>query len=164
MKRDQKLLEGLKSSGFQLDSGPDAAGLWIKYLSRGGGYYIDTGCSELIANGHVHIKHSTISKINEHSMSFDDGSELEADEIILATGYGNMQDTAADIFGNEVAEKAGPVWGFDKEGETRGVWRRSGQEGFWYMAGNMALCRYYSKLVALAIKGLEEGLYKYEEP
>lgn len=29
------------------------------------------------------------------------------------------------------------------------------------MGGNLALCRYYSKVLALQIKGLLEGLYKY---
>ena len=162
--RDREMLSGLQSAGFCLDSGPDAAGIWVKYLSRGGGYYIDTGCSALIANGSIGLKPSPIARINAHSATFEDGSEIEADEIILATGYSNMQDTAAEIFGQEVADKAGPVWGFDEEGETRGVWRKGGKEGFWYMAGNLALCRFYSRCVALGIKGLEEGLLKWEDP
>lgn len=163
-KKDRDLLKGLQSAGFSLDSGPGAAGLWIKYLSRGGGYYIDTGCSALIANGDIRVKSSSITRINAQSVTFEDGTELGADEIIFATGYSNMQDTAADIFGQEVADKAGPVWGFDEEWETRGVWRRSGLEGFWYMAGNLALCRFYSKRMALAIKGLEEGLWGWGDP
>jgi hypothetical protein len=39
------------------------------------------------------------------------------------------------------------------------MWRFSGHPGFWYMGGNLALCRTYSKLVALQIKALEEGLF-----
>jgi hypothetical protein len=161
--RDHDLLAGLKAAGFVLDSGPDSAGLWTKYLSRGGGYYIDTGCSRLIADGLIQVKSSAIKSINPHSVTFEDGAELEADEIIFATGYSNMQDTAAEIFGNTVAEKAGPVWGFDEGWETRGVWRRSGHPGFWYMAGNLALCRFYSKCLALALKGLEENMYSWED-
>ena len=159
--QDQESLAGLHSAGFALDSGPDAAGLFIKYLSRGGGYYIDTGTSALVADGSIRIKKASVKEIKEHAVAFEDGSELPADEIILATGYTNMQDTAEEIFGKEVADKAGPVWGFDQEGEMRGVWRRTGQEGFWYMAGNLNMCRFYSRYVALAIKGQEEGMWKW---
>ena len=164
-RRDADLLSGLQAAGFRLDSGPDAAGLWTKYLSRGGGYYIDTGCSDLIANGSIKIKScSDIERIDGRRVLFPDCSELEADELVFATGYSTMQDTAAEIVGPEIAAAAGPVWGFDAEGETRGVWRRSGHRGFWYMGGNLALCRFYSRTVALGIKGLEEGLYKWNDP
>ena len=30
--KDRELLKGLEKAGFQLDKGPDGAGLWIKYL------------------------------------------------------------------------------------------------------------------------------------
>ena len=107
------------------------------------------------------MKACSVEKINEHSITFTDGQELEADDIVFATGYGNMRETAGEIFGEEVAEQAGEVWGFDEEGETRGMWRRSGKEGFWFMGGNLALCRFYSRVLALQIKGLEEGMYAW---
>lgn len=162
-KRDHEMLAGLQSAGFSLDSGPDGAGLWTKYLSRGGGYYIDTGCSALITSGAIKVKATSITRINAHSIAFADGEELPADEIIFATGYGNMREMAEEIFGEDVAKEAGEVWGFDAEGETRGLWRRSGKEGFWYMGGNLALCRFYSRTLALQIKGMEEKLLKWED-
>ncbi len=163
-KRDHEMLAGLQSVGFSLDSGPDGAGLWTKYLSRGGGYYIDTGCSALLASGAIKLKATSITRINAHSIALADGDEIPADEIIFATGYGNMQETAGEILGEEVAKEAGEVWGFDAEGETRGVWRRSGMEGFWYMGGNLALCRFYSRALALQIKGMEEKLLTWGDP
>jgi putative flavoprotein involved in K+ transport len=36
-----------------LDFGDDDSGLFMKYLRRGSGYYIDVGASELIADGKI---------------------------------------------------------------------------------------------------------------
>lgn len=119
------------------------------------------GASELIASGKIKVKQGQeIAEVLEHGLRFEDGSELEADEIIFATGYQNMRTQTRLMFGEEIADKVGDVWGFNEEGEMRTIWQSSGHSGFWFMGGNLALCRYYSKLLALQIKGLEEGLYK----
>lgn len=156
---DKDILAGLKKAGFALDKGPDDAGLFMKYYQRGGGYYIDVGASQLIADGKIKIKQgSEISEVMERGLKFADGTELEADEIVFATGYQNMRTEAREIFGSEVADKVGDIWGFDKEGEMRAIWRNSGHPGFWFMGGNLALCRYFSKVLALQIKAREVGL------
>ncbi|MCJ1420859.1 hypothetical protein MMC32_007218 [Xylographa parallela] len=163
-RRDTHLLRGLQAAGFALDNGPDSAGLWMKYMHRGGGYYIDVGASQLIADGKIKVKQGQeISRVNKHSMTFADGDEIEADEIVFATGYQNMRETARKIFGDGVADQVGDVWGYDHEGELRTIWRRSGHEGFWFFGGNLALCRYYSRLLALQIKALEVGLMEYTD-
>ena len=79
---------------------------------------------------------------------------------MFATGYRNMRETARKVFGDELAERVHDVWGFDEESETRGMWRRSGHPGFWFFGGNLALCRFYSRLTALQIKAIEVGLAK----
>ncbi|KAI1860801.1 uncharacterized protein JN550_011263 [Neoarthrinium moseri] len=159
---DRKTLEGLQSVGFRVDKGPNGAGLFYKYLQRGGGYYIDVGCSQLIIDGKIKIKQGQeVEEVLPHGLKFTDGSQLEADEIIFATGYENMRTQARIIFGDNVADRLNDVWGFDEEGEFRTIWRRSGHPGFWFMGGNLALSRYYSLLLALQIKALEEGLATY---
>lgn len=161
-KTDEKLLQGLEKAGFKLDKGPDESGLWIKYLQRGGGYYLDVGCSQLIADGKIKIKQGQeIDEVLPTGLKFSDGEVLEADEIVFATGYLNMRTQCRKIFGDEIADRVKDVWGFDEEGELRTMWRRSGHPGFWFMGGNLALCRWFSRLLALQIKGLEEGIYKY---
>lgn len=163
--KDKSMLAGLDRAGFKIDQGPDDAGLWIKYLQRGGGYYIDVGTSQLIIDGKIKIKQGhEVIRIQAHSLVFDDGSELEADEVVFATGFQRMRSSVRKILGDEVADRVCDVWGFDEQGEIRGMWRKSGHAGFWFAGGNLALCRYYSRSLALAIKGLEEGLYKYGEP
>lgn len=161
---DKDLLEGLAKVGFKTDNGPDESGLFFKYFQRGGGYYIDVGASKLIVDGKIKVKQGKeISEILPHGIRFSDGFELEADEIVFATGYQSMKSQTREIFGEATAEKVADVWGFNEEGEMRTIWQRSGHPGLWYHGGNLALCRYYSRLLALQIKGLEEGLYAYDE-
>ncbi len=52
---DADFYRRLEEAGFQLDFGDDDSGLFLKYLRRGSGYYIDVGASELIANGSVKL-------------------------------------------------------------------------------------------------------------
>ena len=155
---DRELLDGLNRAGFKTDSGPMRTGLFSKYIHRGGGYYIDVGTSQLIIDGKVKVKHgSGIREVLPRGVRLDDGTELEADEIVCATGYQNMRTSTEAIFGEAVAAKVPNVWGYDEEGETRVMWRRSGHPGLWLHGGNLALCRYFSRLVALQIKAQLEG-------
>ncbi|GKZ25237.1 hypothetical protein AbraIFM66951_003476 [Aspergillus brasiliensis] len=159
--KDRATLEGLARAGFKVDNGPDGAGLLIKYLQRGGGYYIDVGASQLIVDGKVKVKQGQeITEVLPHGLRFADGSELDADEIILATGYQNMATQARLVFGEEGA-KVKDVWGFDETGEMR-MWRRTGHPGLWFMGGNLAVCRHFSRLLALQIKALEIGVTSYD--
>lgn len=157
---DNDLLNGLEKAGFKLDRGPDESGLFFKYFQRGGGYYIDVGASKLIADGQIKVKQGQeIAEILPNGIRFGDNSELEADEIVFATGYQNMRTQTRLIFGDEVANKVKDVWGFNQEGELRALWQNSGHPGFWFHGGNLALCRYYSRFLALQIKAQEEGIY-----
>ena len=74
------------------------------------------------------------------------------------TGYKGQDHLVGDLFGKEVAKKVGPVWGFDAEGELAGMWRPTGQPGLWFLAGGLAQCRIFSKVLALQIKARELGL------
>ncbi|KAJ2974456.1 hypothetical protein NUW58_g8652 [Xylaria curta] len=156
---DKELLEGLNKAGFKTDRGPMNAGLFFKYFQRGGGYYIDVGASQLIIDGKVKVKGGQgVDEILPHGVRLDDGTELQADEIICATGYQNMKTVTESVFGIDVASRVGDVWGFDEEGEPRVMWRQSGHPGLWLHGGNLAMCRYFSRIVALQIKARLEGL------
>ena len=54
--RRRRSIERLRRRGFMLDWGEDGSGLFMKYLRRGSGYYIDVGASELIADGSIKLK------------------------------------------------------------------------------------------------------------
>ncbi|KAF7192297.1 putative indole-3-pyruvate monooxygenase YUCCA1 [Pseudocercospora fuligena] len=156
---DRELLEGLEKVGFKLDKGPSDAGTILKYFQRGGGYYLNVGASELIVAGKIKVKQGQdVVEVLEHGLKFADGSVLEADEIVFATGYQNMRSRAREILGDEAAERIGDVWGFDQEGEFRVIYKRSGHSGVWFHGGNLAMCRYFSRLLALQIAAIELGL------
>ncbi|KAG8408201.1 hypothetical protein J3459_018068 [Metarhizium acridum] len=161
---DKDMLQGLAKAGFKVDNGPDESGLFFKYFQRGGGYYIDVGASKLIIDGKIKVKQGLeVAEILPDGLRFSDQSELKADEIVLATGFQSMKSHTRQIFGDGVADKVEEVWGFNEEGEWRTIWQRSGHPGLWFHGGNLGLCRYYSRLLALQIKGMEENLYNYDE-
>lgn len=157
---EKDTLEGLEKAGFKLDFGIDGAGILRQYMTRGGGYYIDVGCSPLIIDGKIKIKHSPdgISGFDERGLILKDGSKLDADIVVLATGYDNMRTTVRKVLGDRIADRLVDVWDLDEEGELNGMWRPSGHPGFWYMGGNLAICRIYSRFLALQIKAIESGL------
>ncbi|KAL1897967.1 hypothetical protein Sste5346_003820 [Sporothrix stenoceras] len=162
IEHDTKLLEGLQKVGFTLDRGTDGAGLFFKYFQRGGGYYIDVGASQLIIEGKIKVKSGQgIKQVTSTGLDMADGTHLAADIVVFATGYQNMRTQTKILFGDKLASATRDVWGFDKEGEFRTMWRGSGQPGYWYMGGNLALARYFGRFLALQIKAQEEGLMPY---
>jgi len=150
---DRPLLDGLAARGFRLDFGEDDTGFQMKYLRRGGGYYFNVGCSDLIAGGEIGLLHyGGIERFVRDGAQLRDGSIVPADLLVLATGYKNQQDVVRACLGDAIADRVGPVWGFDEGGELRNMWRPTAQDGLWFTAGSLAQCRIYSKYLALQIK------------
>lgn len=120
---DRETLDGLTKAGFKIDLGEDESGIYRKYITRGGGYYIDVGCSQLIIDGKVKIRNSPggIKSFTSDGLLLADGSELRADIVVLATGYQTMHSTARNLFGDKVASRLGKVWDLDEEGEVHSV-------------------------------------------
>jgi hypothetical protein len=158
LEEDKELIEGLERVGFKI-YGKDSAGLYDRYFQVGGGYYIDVGCSSLIVDGKVKVKQGQeIERIEETGIRFVDGSFVEADVIVVATGYKSMRESCRKIFGSELADQTGPVWGLDSTGEVNGIWRDSGSPGFWYIGGGILFCRMYSKYLGLWIQAIEQKI------
>jgi cation diffusion facilitator CzcD-associated flavoprotein CzcO len=157
--RDRQLITRLNAVGFRTDYGDDETGHRMKYLRRGGGYYINVGCSDLIADGAIGlISSEQIESIVETGALLKDGRIIEADLIVMATGYENQQALVRRTFGAEVANRVGPIWGYDAEGELQGMYKRTRQPGLWFHAGSLTQSRVYSRLVALQIKACLAGL------
>lgn len=157
---DKDLLDALRARGFQLTFGIHGTGFGLLAWSKAGGYYLDTGASQLIADGKIKLKSGPkIERLTEHTIVFDDGTELQADVIVFATGLGDAQAHIRRVCGDALVKECKPIWGLNKEGELNGVWRDLGVKGLWYMMGNLALARFHSKHVALQIKAMEEGIF-----
>jgi cation diffusion facilitator CzcD-associated flavoprotein CzcO len=156
---DKDLLDGLRRRGFKLDYGEDGTGWQFKYLTRGGGYYFNVGCSDLVVSGAIALKQfSDIESFVAEGARIKSGETLAADLIVLATGYRPQEHLVRKLFGKEVTERVGPIWGYGEGQELRNMYTRTGQPGLWFIAGSLAQCRINSKYLALQIKAIEEGL------
>ena len=166
--RDKDFYRDLEKAGFMLDFGDDESGLFMKYLRRGSGYYIDVGACDLVIDGSIKLQsRKGISHLTETSVVLDDGTELPADLIVYATGYGSMNGWAADLISQDVADKIGKCCGLGSdttkdpgpwEGEERNMWKPTMQEGLWFHGGNLHQSRHYSRYLSLQLKARYEGL------
>jgi putative flavoprotein involved in K+ transport len=156
---DKDLIAGLVARGFKWDIGEDGTGHQMKYRRRGGGYYLDVGCSQLIIDGEIGLlQFDRIDRFVPEGVRLKDGAVLPAQLLVLATGYYTQQELVRRLLGDAIAERVGPIWGFGADGEMANMWKRTPQDGLWFMAGSLAQCRIYSKYLALQIKALETGL------
>ena len=167
-KRDADFYSRLGAAGFMLDYGDDDSGLFLKYLRRGSGYYIDVGASELVASGDIKLESGVdVVRLTETGVVLSNGKELPADVVVYATGYGSMNGWAADLISPEVADKVGKVWGLGSnttkdpgpwEGEQRNMWKPTQQQALWFHGGNLHQSRHYSLYLALQLKARMEGI------
>jgi putative flavoprotein involved in K+ transport len=166
--RDAAFYKQLEAAGFLLDYGDDESGLFMKYLRRGSGYYIDVGASDLIADGRIKLRSGVgVRELTEHAVVLSDGSQLPADLVVYATGYGSMNGWAADLISQDVADKVGKVWGLGSattkdpgpwEGEQRNMWKPTQQEALWFHGGNLHQSRHYSLYLALQLTARMAGI------
>ncbi len=166
--QDAELLSRLNAVGFQTDLGEDGSGQMMKAFRTGSGYYLDVGCSELIASGQIKIRSGVEPcRITPQGVVLSDGSEIAADVIIFATGYLPMNEWVAQIVSRQVADLIGPNWGYGSGvkgdpgpwlGELRNMWKPLKHEALWFHGGNLHLSRHYSKYLALQLKARMEGL------
>lgn len=165
--RDADFYDRLERAGFWLDFGDDDSGLFMKYLRRGSGYYIDVGACDLVASGAISLKRGGVARLTASSVVLSDGTELPADVVVYATGYGSMNGWAADLMGQDVADRVGKVWGLGSgttkdpgpwEGEQRNMWKPTQQENLWFHGGNLHQSRHYSLYLALQLKARFEGI------
>jgi cation diffusion facilitator CzcD-associated flavoprotein CzcO len=160
-KLDQPLLDGLQRIGFKLDYGDDNTGWQFKYLTRGGGYYFNVGCSDLVVSGAITLaQFADIDSFVADGAKLKSGETLAADLIVLATGYRPQEELVRRLFGEAVTKRIGPIWGFGDGQELRNMYVRTPQPGLYFIAGSLAQCRINSRYLALQIKATEERLIK----
>ncbi len=156
---DKELLDGLRKVGFLLDNGEDDTGYFLKLLRYQAGYYLNIGASDLIIAGAIKLKSGVgIRRLTAKQVIFSDDSSFDADIVVLATGYRPLQDSVRAMFGDDVADRVGPIWGIGEDGEACGIYAETGQEGFYVTGGGIPGARAYSRYTALLIKAALEGL------
>lgn len=159
--------DSLERRGFKVDRDMD---LYQCLYERFGGHYLDVGVSTKISQGLIKMKSdSALTGFTESGLVFADGSTLDADVVVFATGFeGNMRLAARDLVDEDVADKLEDWWGVDEEGELRGAWKPIGRKslrrgtrsdfaddasdpGIWFTGGNVMLARFFSRFLALQI-------------
>jgi putative flavoprotein involved in K+ transport len=158
MELDREIVEGLRRIGFKHDIGEDETGHQMKYFRRGGGYNLDAGSSELLIKGEIGLlQYDRIERFVAEGALLHDGSLVPADLVLLATGYYPQQELIRRSMGEAMVERIGPVWGIGPDGELNNMYKRTPQQGLWFIAGGLPQCRINSKFLALQIKAMELG-------
>ena len=91
---DRELLERLEKKGFRLTDGPDGTGWQFLYLTRGGGYYFNVGCSELIVEARSASRSTPSWK-----------APARCRPRRAATGYKGQEELVRRLFGPEIAAR-----------------------------------------------------------
>ena len=165
--QDSEFYDKLRGVGFDLDFGEDGSGLFLKYLRRGSGYYIDVGASQLLIDGEVALERGQVTRILPDGVELDGERVLPADLIVYATGYGSMNQWLVDLVSQDVADRVGKVWGYGSdttrdpgpwEGELRNMWKPTNVDQLWIHGGNLHQSRHYSKYLAIQLKARMEGI------
>ncbi|MDI9979405.1 NAD(P)/FAD-dependent oxidoreductase [Rhodococcus sp. IEGM 1307] len=156
---ERELHDGLEAAGFRVTFGEDDLGFAGKFFESFGHYYLDVGCSGLIADGAIKvIQFADFDRFVADGVQLQTGETLEFDHVVFATGFQGQNSIAGEIFGEDVQRSLGRIWGFDPQGEMNNMWRRTEQKGLWIAGGGFAQCRINSKFLALQIKGRLAGL------
>lgn len=155
---DRDLLTRLEAAGLRLGDGVDKQGWLDLFLRTGGGYYLNTGTSELIADGKIKVEQfGRVAEFVPGGVKLDDGTIVEAGLVVLATGYQSRRSEVADAFGEEVADRIGEIARLDGEGEWANMWSQTGQRGLWFNGGGINQMRPGSERLALLIKADLDG-------
>ncbi|RDX55509.1 FAD/NAD-P-binding domain-containing protein [Lentinus brumalis] len=159
-----ELHEKLRKGGFKFDIGPE--GHWLHLLvklARNGGYWIDKGGADMIADGRIAVRSGvSLQRFTKRGLVLDDGTHTQADVVIFATGYVTMRESNRDLLGDEVVSQIDEVYGLDEEGELDGSYRPCGYPGLWFATGDFFVSRFMSKPLALQLKATQLGLLRHD--
>jgi cation diffusion facilitator CzcD-associated flavoprotein CzcO len=155
---DRPLLDALNARGLRTWRGQRDTGNATLGQTRNGGFYFDAGACGEIINGNIKVEPGFIERFTEEKVILNGGREREFDLVVFATGFSNMIDSIRATLGEKVASQCGPIWGIDEEGEYKTAYRETGVLNLWIMVGFLPMTRYASKLLALRLKALQEGI------
>jgi len=157
---DSELHAGLQQAGMDIWAGQDDTGFYYTYLSKSkGGYYLNVGASDAIARGEIQvIRNKDLKKFDADGIILEDGTHQAFDAVVFATAYKPLEDGVRKLFGDDIADKLGQVWGFGNDGELNNVLKPTAQPGFWILEGSLPMARWHSPLMALLVKAEIDGI------
>lgn len=155
---DRPLLDGLHARGLRTWRGQRGTGSATLGQTRNGGFYYDAGACEHIINGNIKVEQGYIESFTTDKVILNGGRECQFDLIVFATGFSNVIDSVRTTLGDRIADKCGPIWGIDEEGEFKTTYRETGVPNLWIFVGYLPYTRFHSKLLAMRLKALKEGI------
>jgi cation diffusion facilitator CzcD-associated flavoprotein CzcO len=120
---DAELLSGMEKAGLAVKRGEDGIGLLHHQLLKAGHFYIEEGAGQMIVDGKIKIKRSQegVKGFDHHAVILADGTRVEADIVVVATGFKLSSHFAEQIMGKEFEAKIGPIGELDEEMERNAV-------------------------------------------
>lgn len=150
--RNADLYRRLRAQGLRLGDGDDGSGWLGRLFKTFKGFHLDMGVLEEIANGNVKIQqYAEMDRFVENGIRLKNGTVLEFDAVVAATGFMNSNEDVAEMFGEEIARKVGPCSGLDQSGEPNGLGKPLGQRQLWQVYGGINDTRRISRHVAFQI-------------
>jgi cation diffusion facilitator CzcD-associated flavoprotein CzcO len=153
---DKDLLDGLHAKGFKTYRGQRGTGNATLGSTRNGSFYFEAGACQQIIDGRIKMTQGNIERFTEDKVILSGGREEHYDLIVFATGFSNTIDSVRNILGDAIADRCGPIWGVDEEGEFKSAYKESGVPNLWVMVGYLPFSRFHLKRVALRLKALLE--------
>ncbi|PNS16688.1 hypothetical protein CAC42_4652 [Sphaceloma murrayae] len=146
--------DALERAGFKLDRKGD---IYDNLYNRFGGHYVDIGTSARISNGEIKMVGEAVKEWTANGLRFEDGTEIEADLVVLCTGFEHdFRKVARGIIG-DAADEMDDCFGIDGEGEVRGAFKFAGHPGLIYTGGDIRQCRWFGRFIALQIQAEKLG-------
>lgn len=153
------LLAALEGAGMALDLGEDGTGWPMKFARHAGGYYLNVGASDVIAEGGIGLlPYDDFESFTPTGLRRTDGTEVPLDVVVMATGYENLVSEVRAFFGDDVAERVGPVGGLGGDGERLNFCKPTAQEHLWFIYGGIIEGRRSATWMALMIKAQLAGI------
>jgi len=121
---DKDLIAGVERAGMKILHAKEAGyGFMDHLLIKAGHLYLDQGASSMIVDGRIKIHQCDegIKELVGGGVVLGDGRKVDADVVVLATGFQRNKVIVKDLMGEEVAEKVGDLGYLDSEQERIGV-------------------------------------------
>ncbi|TQC47793.1 NAD(P)/FAD-dependent oxidoreductase [Rhodococcus sp. WS4] len=157
--RHEEFYDDLRKAGLQVTSEDWTQNWAIKVFRDFSGYYLNVGASEAIIEGRIKVVQAVdLESFVPEGVRLNDGSVIELDAVVLATGFANLREEIAGLVGPDVANRVGDVGGMSPDdGELRNNCRPTAQAGLWFIQGGIMDVRRYCGLLALQLKANLDG-------
>ena len=104
---DKEMHDGLEKAGMAIRRGTDGITLLDSLFCKNGHFYIEQGAGHMIVDGRikVHQCKEGVKKYYEKGVELVDGTKIDSDVIVEATGFQKNGPRYEKLLGKEIADK-----------------------------------------------------------